>query len=158
MIKEKDNKISRRLFFVGILVTAGASIIGLGASAVRFFIGDSFKAKKQNWVKLDEVSNLTTNKVHKVVINVRSKDAWRRVENSKTVYVFSEDGQNYRVLDATCTHLGCLVRWKEDNQHFSCPCHKGIFSKEGLVVSGSPTKPLQLLEIKVENDALFALV
>ena len=149
---------SRRLFFVGILATAGASIVGLGAAAMRFFIGDSLKTKKQSWIKLDEVSNLTTNKVHKVVVSVRSKDAWRRVENDKTVYVFSEDGQNYRVLDATCTHLGCLVRWKEDDQHFSCPCHKGIFSKEGIVLSGSPTKPLQQLEIKVESDALFALV
>ena len=80
------------------------------------------------------------------------------MENRKTVYAFSENGQNYTVLDATCTHLGCLVRWKEDNQHFSCPCHKGIFSKEGLVVSGAPTKPLNQLEIKVENDSLFVLV
>ena len=60
MTKEKDNKLSRRLFLVGILATAGASVIGLGASALRFFIGDSFKAKKQNWVKLDKISNLTS--------------------------------------------------------------------------------------------------
>ena len=158
MIKEKDNKISRRLFSIGILATAGASIIGFGTAAVRFFIGDSFKAKKQNWIKLNEVSNLTTNEVHKVVIDFRGKDAWRRVEESKTVYVLSKDGQNYTVLDATCTHLGCLVRWKEDNQHFSCPCHKGIFSKEGLVISGAPTRPLQQLEIKIENDSLFVLI
>ncbi len=158
MIEEKENKVSRRLFSIGILATVGASVIGLGTAAVRFFIGDSFKAKKQNWIKLNEVSSLTANEVHKVVIHFRGKDAWRRVENSKTVYVFSEDGQNYTVLDATCTHLGCLVRWKEDDQHFSCPCHKGIFSKEGLVISGAPTKPLQQLEIKIENDSLFVLI
>ncbi len=158
MSKEKDNKISRRLFFLGILATAGASVLGLGAAAMRFFIGDSLKARKQSWIKLDEINNLTANKIHKTVVNIRSRDAWRRVEDSKTVYAFSEDGQNYTALDATCTHLGCLVRWKEDDQHFSCPCHKGIFSKEGLVVSGSPTKPLKQLEIKVEDDSLFVLI
>jgi Rieske Fe-S protein len=26
-------------------------------------------------------------------------------------------------LKAECTHLGCLVNWREDESKYACPCH-----------------------------------
>ncbi len=53
-----------------------------------------------------------------------------------------------RAFAATCTHLGCLVRWNPDANHFECPCHGGRYDADGRVVSGPP--PMDLAEFKVE--------
>jgi len=45
-------------------------------------------------------------------------------------------------LSAVCTHLGCIVQWVKEKQHFLCPCHAGLFSTDGTVLSGPPPKPL----------------
>jgi Rieske Fe-S protein len=54
-----------------------------------------------------------------------------------------------------CTHLSCRVRWVAERGQFFCPCHNGVFDKEGLVVSGPPPRPLDRYEVKVEGDQLF---
>jgi len=45
-------------------------------------------------------------------------------------------------LSAVCTHLGCIVQWVKEKQHFLCPCHAGEFATDGSVLSGPPPRPL----------------
>ncbi len=54
-----------------------------------------------------------------------------------------------RIFNATCTHLGCLVRWDAASQRFLCPCHGGTYDADGKVISGPP--PAALLEHKTET-------
>jgi Rieske Fe-S protein len=51
--------------------------------------------------------------------------------------------------------LGCRVRWVADKDGFYCPCHNGVFAKDGSVVSGPPPRPLDRFESKVEDGVLF---
>ena len=48
-----------------------------------------------------------------------------------------------------CTHLGCLVRWDEDEDQFKCPCHSGKYNRNGEVISGPPPKPLSIFQLEV---------
>ena len=41
-------------------------------------------------------------------------------------------------MSATCTHLGCQVQWDGEGKKFKCPCHGGVYSHDGSVVSGPP--------------------
>jgi Rieske Fe-S protein len=41
-----------------------------------------------------------------------------------------------------CPHTGCVVKWKEDEQIYHCPCHEGRFDADGNVLSGPPPLPL----------------
>lgn len=54
-------------------------------------------------------------------------------------------------LSAVCTHLGCIVQWEKNKQEFLCPCHGGLYTAEGTVISGPPPKPLAKLPFIVEN-------
>ncbi len=54
-----------------------------------------------------------------------------------------------------CTHFGCIVSWREEEQDFYCPCHAGIFAPDGSVVAGPPPKPLVELKVTEEGDELF---
>jgi Rieske Fe-S protein len=47
-------------------------------------------------------------------------------------------GNGYRIFNATCTHLGCLVKWDQPSKRFLCPCHGGIYNENGEVVAGPP--------------------
>jgi len=57
-------------------------------------------------------------------------------------------------LSAVCTHLGCIVQWQKEKEQFLCPCHAGIFSADGAVLSGPPPKPLEKLVFTVASGRI----
>lgn len=57
-------------------------------------------------------------------------------------------------LSLICTHLGCTVQWQEGKQQFYCPCHDGIFDRDGGVISGPPPMPLEQLTVKVTGNEI----
>ncbi len=61
--------------------------------------------------------------------------------NGKPIIVVRESS-GLRAFSAICTHLGCLVKWHAKDMEFKCPCHAGVFDKDGKVVSGPPPAPL----------------
>ncbi len=51
-----------------------------------------------------------------------------------------------------CTHQACVYAWKPDQSHFVCPCHPGIFTIDGTVVSGPPPGPLWRFETRQTGE------
>jgi len=50
------------------------------------------------------------------------------------------DYEGVRAISAICTHLGCVLKWIEDEFH--CPCHGSRFDPTGRVLSGPAPSPL----------------
>lgn len=48
-----------------------------------------------------------------------------------------------RTLNATCTHMGCVVAWNPLETSWDCPCHGSRFDVDGKVLHGPAVKPLE---------------
>ena len=61
----------------------------------------------------------------------------RRVAAHRT-----DDGELF-VVDARCTHLGCIVQWNGADRSWDCPCHGSRFAPDGTVFDGPATTDLE---------------
>jgi Rieske Fe-S protein len=154
-----ETAISRRRFLeIGFWTVTGAAGLTVGGTGARFLVGDALEPKPEQWVQVGVIAELPAGQVHRTTYTTRIFDAWRETEETGLLYCFSQDGNEYTVLDATCSHLGCNVLWQEYEGHFACPCHNGVFDQEGRVISGPPPTPLRRLQTKIENGVLMALI
>ncbi len=53
----------------------------------------------------------------------------------------------FAALSTTCTHLGCIPNWLENDRKFKCPCHGSGFKQSGIHFEGPAPRPLERLQI-----------
>lgn len=75
---------------------------------------------------------------------IRVLHAGRPVEVRRT-----GDGVVARSL--VCTHFGCEVAWKPDEEVYACPCHEGRFAPDGRVLGGAPSRPLPEVPTRIDG-------
>jgi len=56
--------------------------------------------------------------------------------------VYRDPDNKLHIVAAECTHLGCLVKWNNDEKSWDCPCHGSRFSYDGNVLNGPANVPL----------------
>lgn len=67
------------------------------------------------------------------------------VDGKKAGAYRDTDGNTF-IVDTTCTHLGCEVRWNSAERTWDCPCHASRFDYKGNVIEGPAQKPLKRLK------------
>jgi menaquinol-cytochrome c reductase iron-sulfur subunit len=76
---------------------------------------------------------------------------WAGITAKNAVWLRRESDTSFIAFAANCTHLGCPVRWMEGAELFMCPCHGGVYYKDGNVAAGPPPRPLFRYDVRVEN-------
>ncbi|MDQ3646100.1 MAG: FAD-dependent oxidoreductase [Actinomycetota bacterium] len=59
------------------------------------------------------------------------------------VAAYRDPGGALHCVSATCTHLGCTVRWNPAEESWDCPCHGSRFDPDGKVLHGPAVRDLQ---------------
>jgi menaquinol-cytochrome c reductase iron-sulfur subunit len=149
--------ISRRKFLRrATLVMGGVIVAGWAVPAVAYVLGPARSSDRiREWRPLGSPDKVEVGTPTLFKTRVERTTGWVTQEEEVSVYVFTEDGRNYAGLSNICTHLGCRVRWVDDQDSFFCPCHNATFAKDGRVASGPPPRPLDPYEIKLEDEQLF---
>jgi len=138
-----------------ILGVGGLIGAALGLPAVAYVIGPALKQVSDIWIRLGAVSKVELDTPTLFKTTVETETGWISTQEEISAYVLTQNGQDFSVMSNICTHLGCRVRWIADDERFYCPCHNGVFAKDGSVVSGPPPRPLDRFESKVEDGVLY---
>jgi menaquinol-cytochrome c reductase iron-sulfur subunit len=70
------------------------------------------------------------------------------------IYVWRLNEEETIVFSRSCTDLGCPVTFDRGSECFLCPCHGGIFSKQGDRMAGPPDRPLYRYLNRVHEGVL----
>ena len=77
------------------------------------------------------------------------------VEKKDAAGTLTED--NVRVVEQTCTHLGCPVAWVDTDNRFECPCHGSQFNRDGSVYRGPAADPLYEHDFELKSGSITIL-
>jgi cytochrome b6-f complex iron-sulfur subunit len=76
-------------------------------------------------------------------------------EDKEIIVIKNPDNNELVALSAKCTHKGCLVNWKKEDNLFLCPCHQAEFSVKGEVLGGPTSDILTVYPVKEENGQIL---
>jgi Rieske Fe-S protein len=102
----------------------------------------------RRWRRAASIFDVPANQPFMAVLSARHADGWYETRQ-QTIVFLDREGEGYRALSAACTHLGCGVSWDGAARQFKCPCHGGVFDRDGRVLSGPPPRPLDRLSARV---------
>ena len=144
--------LTRRHLFMGISIGAG----GLAACAaalplVVFFLGPIYRKFPPVWRKVGPLDHFQVGATVQVDLLTSGSLPWDGPAKKIGAWLRRDDEQNFTVYSSKCTHLGCPVRWIDSAELFMCPCHGGIYFKNGEVAAGPPPQRLQQFPVRVQN-------
>lgn len=131
-----------------------AVVAALAVPAVKFVVSPLGKKSKEKWIDILAEAELREGETREVAYTIPIKDGYQTVERKYTVYLH-RTAEGVKCFDPACTHLGCRIKFQDDQRRYFCPCHGGVFSEEGKVVSGPPPTGLVEHPVKVENGRIL---
>lgn len=148
---------SKRRTLKGMAIAVGSALLAMAFAVpgVSHVVSPALTKREPRWVRLAKADELAHETVEQVRYSVERKDGWMTISDERILYV--RMGSEPYVLSARCTHLGCNVKWHEEEDRFKCPCHSGVFDREGRVVSGPPPRDLERLEAEIREGDVYAL-
>lgn len=141
-----NDNVSRRRFLGNAFMTLGVGL-GFGTAIVRAgqFLIPKEKEKKAGEVLIATVSDIP----EKAPLPVE-------IAGNKALLLKTNEG--FVAFSRKCTDLGCLVSWDSNRERFVCPCHQGVYDKNGKNISGPPPRPLDRFDVVQKGEMLYVKV
>jgi Rieske Fe-S protein len=153
-----DPTVTRR----GMLVKIGLFVNGLVAAVLavpigRYLLSSLTQGKGGaylSWVSLGPVAKFPVGETRLATF----RSPYVMPTDGKTVdtacWVRRVTGDQFQVFAVNCAHLGCPVRWFPQSGLFMCPCHGGVYYRDGGRASGPPERGLFEYPSKVQGGVL----
>ncbi len=79
--------------------------------------------------------------------------------DGKPAVVFRRRDASIGACFAVCTHLGCTLEFRSDQDDLRCGCHGARFDASSLrVIAGPALRPLQSLPVEVRDGRIVVVV
>jgi len=146
---------SRRdlLIFVSLAAGGIASAI-VSLPLIGFLIAPLFRREPAVWRDVGPLDKFPIGETSKVTLQDSSSIAWGGEDSLTAAWLRRVDQQTFQAFAVDCTHLGCPVRWEASAELFMCPCHGGVYYKDGEVAAGPPPHPLQQFPVRILNNTV----
>ena len=151
--------LSRRelLMKLGIMFNGVVGVV-LAVPIVRYLLSPIVRDRKEgdeSWVSLGGVEQFPSGETRLAtyrnpIVNPSDGDT-----ADIACWVRNVDGNTFQVFAINCAHLGCPVRWFAQSGLFMCPCHGGVYYKDGSRASGPPERGLFQYPYRLQSGKLL---
>lgn len=158
MSEPQDTSPERRKLLAKMSVGLGCVVAALiGLPVAGFLLGPLFEPIGRKWRSVGAVDRFQKGETVEVKFEDASPMAWAGVTGNTAAWLRHEPGGEFIAFAVNCTHLGCPVRWLPRAELFMCPCHGGVYYKDGTVAAGPPPKPLTRYPVRVNRGEVEIL-
>lgn len=119
---------------------------------IAFVLAPVVKKPKEVWRKIGKPEDFN-DEFQLVSYEDPSPVPWSGVTAKSGAWVRLEEGE-FTAFSITCRHLGCPVRWVKGPELFMCPCHGGVYYKDGTVAAGPPPEPLHRMQVRSRDGVV----
>lgn len=147
----------RRLLVLTSVGLGGITAIAAVVPFAAFVASPLLRRPEQQWRSVGSVSQFRVGETVKVSYLDPEPLPWAGFAAESAVWLSRGGDNEFRALSAYCTHTGCPVRWVAGAQLFLCPCHGGVFHRDGTVAAGPPPRPLPPHEVRVRDGEVELL-
>ncbi|HEY8965382.1 MAG TPA: Rieske (2Fe-2S) protein [Candidatus Methylacidiphilales bacterium] len=125
--------------------------VALTVPIAGYMVLPSIEGNKHSWVSVGPVEKFAVGET--VLVELANPDdfSWAGVTSKVAAWVRRTGEAEFVAFSVNCSHLGCPVRWLPQAKLFMCPCHGGVYNREGDVVAGPPPKSLSRYEVRIEG-------
>jgi glycine/D-amino acid oxidase-like deaminating enzyme/nitrite reductase/ring-hydroxylating ferredoxin subunit len=71
-----------------------------------------------------------------------------RVDNHP-VGVYKDEHGSIHTVNASCTHMKCIVSWNISEKSWDCPCHGARYTMDGKVLNGPSDRDLEYINLEL---------
>jgi nitrite reductase/ring-hydroxylating ferredoxin subunit len=151
--------LSRRDLFmkIGIFLNGVVGVI-LAAPILRYVLSPIVRGQRDrydSWVSLGDIAQFPSGQTRLATYQNPSANQSDGTTADIPCWVRNVDGQPFQVFAVNCAHLGCPVRWFPQSGLFMCPCHGGVYYRDGSRASGPPERGLFQYDYKIIRGLLL---
>lgn len=133
---------------------ATAAMVGIPALIAGFAPTWMRRPRRESWRSIGPVSAFPTGEMRKVVVSI-PKEIWGAALREQAVYAWRPSETEAIVYSRSCTDLGCPLTFDPGSQCFFCPCHGGIFDKNGERMAGPPNRPMYRFVSRITDGEIL---
>jgi quinol---cytochrome c reductase iron-sulfur subunit, bacillus type len=154
-----ETMLSRRGLFTKLAILFNGLVgIALAVPIVQFLLSAITRGRANAylaWVPLGPISDFPEGQTRLATF----RNPYVTPTDGKTAdtacWVRRIEGDQFQVFAINCMHLGCPVRWFPQSGLFMCPCHGGVYYRDGSRASGPPERGLVEYPWKVQKDQII---
>lgn len=144
--------VSREEFLKALgLALSGLISLVVAIPGVAFFLNYLFVPEPREWITIGPVEKFKEGETVDVVFKDPYRLPWEGVTARRSAWLRRAADDTFICYAVDCTHLGCPVRWEAGAELFLCPCHGGVYDKNGDVAGGPPPRPLHRYQVRINE-------
>jgi menaquinol-cytochrome c reductase iron-sulfur subunit len=147
---------SRRKFLTAAIFGLGG-VIGtlLSVPSLIYLFKPRTGDERSEWIDAGELSLVDLTLPREVTFRQNRKDGWRIQSDLQAAWLSRDAKGKMIAFSPSCTHLGCAYHWDVRSAEFNCPCHGSRFAKDGGVLAGPASRPLDRYRVKVIGKRIW---
>lgn len=104
----------------------------------------------------DDAGEATPSSIPAGTVDELKPDSFKILKYGRqpVILIRTENG-DIRAFSAICTHLDCIVQYRNDIGHIWCACHNGHYNLNGVNIAGPPPRPLAPFKVNIINGKIY---